>query len=163
ALTGSKVRRYLSSLNHHFSNNSILKSELRILKTLDHCLPVYSPLTYVETVLEILGFNAGTQVKFLHEISIKLLDLVYILHEEIYTKLLLVATGETYRSVNHRHKLAVLASDFMLLASAVIAAAAFVLDEQSSDGIVSHLSNITQIPEADILDFATIVVEKAIQ
>ena len=74
-------------------------------------------------------------MKFLHEISIKLLDLVYILHEEIFTKLLLVATGETYRSVNHRHKLAVLASDFMLLASAVIAAAAFILDEQSSDGV----------------------------
>ena len=55
ALTASKVRRYLSSLNHHFSNNSVLKSELRILKTVDHRLPVYSPLTYVETVLEILG------------------------------------------------------------------------------------------------------------
>ena len=85
------------------------------------------------------------------------------LHEVIYTKLLLVATGETYRSVNHRHKLAILATDFMLLASAVISAAAFIVDEQASDSIVAHLSNITQIPEADILDFATIIVEKAIQ
>ena len=74
-------------------------------------------------------------MKFLHEVSVKLLDLVYILHEEIYTKLLLVATGETYRSPNHRQKLAVLASDFMLLASAVIAAAAFIVDEQASDGV----------------------------
>ncbi|XP_028396796.1 cyclin N-terminal domain-containing protein 1-like [Dendronephthya gigantea] len=163
ALSASKVRRYLSSMNHHFSNNSILKSELRILKTLDHCLPVHTPLTYIETLLEILGFNAGTQVKFLYEISIKLLDLVYILHEEIYTKLLLVATGETRRSAEHRHKLAVLSSDFMLMASAVISAAGFIVDEQASDGIASHLSNITQIPEADILDFATIVVERAIQ
>ena len=84
---------------------------------------------------KLLGFNAGTQVKFLHDVSIKLLDLVYILHEEIYTKLLLVATGETYRSVDHRHKLAVLASDFMLLACAIIAAAAFIVDEQASDGV----------------------------
>ena len=74
-------------------------------------------------------------MKLLHEISIKLLDLVYMLHEEIYTKLLLVATGETYRSANHRHKLAILASDFMLLASAVVAAAAFIIDEQASDGV----------------------------
>lgn len=71
----------------------------------------------------------------LHEISIKLLDLVYMLHEEIYTKLLLVATGETNRSANHRLKLAVLAADFMLLASAVVAAAAFIIDEQASDGV----------------------------
>ena len=87
------------------------------------------------TLFKLSGFNAGTQVKFLHEISIKLLDLVYILHEEIYTKLLLVATGETYRSVNHRHQLAVLASDFMLLACAVISAAGFMVDEQASDGV----------------------------
>ena len=74
-------------------------------------------------------------MKFLHEIGVKLLDLVYMLHQEVYTKLLLVATGETYRSVNHRHKLAVLASDFMLLASAVISAAAFIVDEEASDGV----------------------------
>ena len=82
-----------------------------------------------------IGYNAGTQVKLLHEISVKLLDLVYMLHEEIYTKLLLVATGETHRSADHRQKLAVLASDFMLLATAVVAAAAFILDEQASDGV----------------------------
>lgn len=74
-------------------------------------------------------------MKFLHEISIKLLDLVYVLHEDVYTKLLLVATGETCRSVDHRHRLAVLSSDFMLLASAVITAASFIVDEKASDGV----------------------------
>ena len=29
--------------------------------------------------------------------------------------------------------------------------------------VVVHLSNITQIPEEDILDFATIIVENAVQ
>ncbi|XP_046841186.1 cyclin N-terminal domain-containing protein 1-like [Xenia sp. Carnegie-2017] len=162
-VTTSKIRRYLDSLNRHFSNNSIMKSELRVLKTLGHSLPIYSPLSFLETILEILGFNAGTKVKYVHNISVKLLDLVFILHKEIYSKLLFVAAGETSKSVNYRHKLAVLSSDFMLMASAVIAAASFIIDEQVSDKIVAHLSNITQIPEEDILDFATIIVERATQ
>ena len=88
-----------------------------------------------------IGLNAGTQVKFLYEVSIKLLDLVYILHEEVYKKLLLVATGETSKTENHRQKLAVLSSDFMLLATAVVAASSFIVDEAASDGVcaVSYL------------------------
>lgn len=164
ALTANKVRRYLSSMNHHFTNNSILKSELRILKTLDHCLPMYTPLTYIETILEILGFNSGTQkLKILHEISQKLLELVYILHKEIYIKLCIVATGETYRTTKDKQKLAILASDYMLLATSIIAAASYIIDQLTSNEVVLHLSNITQIPEEDILDFATIIVDKAIE
>lgn len=74
-------------------------------------------------------------MKYVHNISVKLLDLVFILHKEIYSKLLFVAAGETSKSVNYRHKLAVLSSDFMLMASAVIAAASFIIDEQVSDKV----------------------------
>ena len=63
------------------------------------------------------------------------MDLVYILHEQIYVKLLVAATGETYRTTEDRHKLAILASDYMLLATGIIGAASFINDQQTSDEV----------------------------
>lgn len=55
AISPGKARRFLNSIGHRYTTNSILKSEIRVLKTLDYQTLVNSPLTFLETILEILG------------------------------------------------------------------------------------------------------------
>ncbi|XP_032242292.1 cyclin N-terminal domain-containing protein 1 [Nematostella vectensis] len=159
SITPNKARRFLNSISCRYSNASILKSELRILKTLDYSMLVPTPLTFVETILEILGHNdSRAQVKLLHDTSIKVLDVVYLKHHEIYNKLCMTATGEKGTS-GDRQKLAVLASDHMLLAVSAISTASYLTDKSSSDMVIEQLSQITQISKEDILDFANIILE----
>lgn len=70
-------------------------------------------------------------MKLLHEASVKLLDIVYLKYEEIYSKLCMAATGEN--CINDRQKLSVLANDLMLLAVSVIGAASYIVNQTTSD------------------------------
>lgn len=157
-VTPTKGQRFLNSIGHCYTLGSMVKSELRILKTLDYHILITTPLTFLETILEILGHNdSRSQVKLLHDASVKLLDIVYLKYEEIYSKLCMAATGET--CINDRQKLSVLANDLMLLAVSVIGAASFIVNQGTSDMVVEQLGRITQIPVDDVLDFATIIIE----
>ena len=63
-VTISKARRFLNEGGHHYTQDSILQSELRILKTLNFHVTDPSTLVYIETILEILG-KLAKQIKFL--------------------------------------------------------------------------------------------------
>lgn len=71
-------------------------------------------------------------MKVLHDISMKVLDIVHLQHYELYTKLCMAATGEKCTKED-RQKLAVLASDNMLMAVSVIGGASYIVDQSTSD------------------------------
>lgn len=54
-VTARKAWNTLNEFGHRYTNDSILQSELRVLKTLDYKVMLPSPLLYIETLLEILG------------------------------------------------------------------------------------------------------------
>lgn len=47
--------RFLNSVGHSVSKQTVLESELMVLKGLEFRLNSPNPLTYVETLLEVLG------------------------------------------------------------------------------------------------------------
>ncbi|WAR14090.1 CNTD1-like protein, partial [Mya arenaria] len=51
-LSPAKARRYLQEAGHRYNTESILQSELRVLKTLNFKVALPSPLVYMEAVLE---------------------------------------------------------------------------------------------------------------
>ncbi|KAL9981194.1 hypothetical protein ACROYT_G009865 [Oculina patagonica] len=162
AITPSKGQRFLNSIGHCYTLGSIVKSELRILQTLDYHILITTPLTFLETILEILGHNdSRAQVKLLHDASVKVLDIVYLKFEKIYTKLCMAATGENCIK-DGRQNLSVLTNDLMLLAVSVIGAASYIVNQATSDMVVEQLGLITQIPVDDVLDFATIIIENTL-
>nr|XP_058944021.1 cyclin N-terminal domain-containing protein 1-like [Pocillopora verrucosa] len=162
AITPSKGQRFLNSIGHCYTLGSIVKSELRILQTLDYHILITTPLTFLETILEILGHNdTQAQVKLLHDASVKLLDIVYLKFEEIYSKLCMAATGESCVK-DGRQSLAIISSDLMLLAVSVIGAASYIVNQTTSDMVIEQLGLITQIPVDDVLDFATIIIENTL-
>ena len=76
--------------------------------------------------------DSKAQVKLLHEAGVKILDIVYLKHHEIYSQLCTTATGEQCCKED-RHKLAIISSDLMLLAVAIIGAAAYIINQSTSD------------------------------
>ncbi|XP_065663425.1 cyclin N-terminal domain-containing protein 1 isoform X2 [Hydra vulgaris] len=154
ALSPLKVKNFLTNSDLHFSIECVIRSEMRVLKTLDFRLPFISPLTYVEMLLEVLRRNCpGLPATVIHDVTVKLLDVVYIERDVIY-KLLGNATG-----VDIDIKLA---NDNFLLATSIIVAAAYIVDSESSDSFIEQMSLITTIKEADIIIFSTVLVKVAL-
>ncbi|RMZ93842.1 Cyclin N-terminal domain-containing 1 [Brachionus plicatilis] len=84
----SSIQDLLIELGYKFSFESILNSELRVLKYLDFRLNILTPYNVVETLLEILGHNLkNSQPKALYIISIRLLESFYFCKEQIYKRL----------------------------------------------------------------------------
>ena len=71
-------------------------------------------------------------MKLLHDASVKVLDIVYLKFEEIYSKLCMAATGENCIK-DSRQNLSVLTNDLMLLAVSVIGAASYIVNQATSD------------------------------
>ncbi|XP_033628956.1 cyclin N-terminal domain-containing protein 1-like [Asterias rubens] len=159
-LTCRKCSRFLLDSGLGCTSTTILKTELTVLKTLDYRVYGLSPLTYIETLLEIMGHNdETTSIKILHEISLKVMDLAYLRRNIVYEKLFQVATCESTGYQEDRERFALVEHDAMFFASAIIGAASYVIDKNSSDKVISHVGRITCTPVTDILQFATILVE----
>lgn len=54
-IINSQIRNFLSEFDLNYSTESILQSEIRILKTLNYEVSTASPVTSLEIILEILG------------------------------------------------------------------------------------------------------------
>lgn len=55
----STIRDFLRKLGHCYSHESVVNSELRVLKTLDYKINIDSPLLYIETLLNLLSINTN--------------------------------------------------------------------------------------------------------
>ncbi|XP_013417816.2 cyclin N-terminal domain-containing protein 1-like [Lingula anatina] len=160
-----RVKKFLQEfVNQRYSADSIMQSELRILKALEYKVMISSPLLYVETLLEVLGHTEpDLSVKVYHGVGLKVMDLVYIQRREIYDLLFLTALEQDTISETDRNKCISLEYDMFLLSSSVISAASYVVDQTNTDKVIDHLSQITKIPTSDILDFATVIVQHILQ
>ncbi|KAI0227109.1 Cyclin N-terminal domain-containing protein 1 [Lamellibrachia satsuma] len=163
-VTARKAWNTLNEFGHRYTNDSILQSELRVLKTLDYKVMLPSPLLYIETLLEILGHNdSSAEVKMYHGVCLKVLDVVYMWRRDIYKKLFQLATGRFETSTKERAKFATVEQDYMLLAVAVIASTSYILNQTLTHRVIKNLSQITRIPNDDILDFATVIVQMIVE
>ncbi|XP_057294973.1 cyclin N-terminal domain-containing protein 1-like [Hydractinia symbiolongicarpus] len=154
ALTASKVKRFLSSCGLQYSVTSVVKSEMRVLRTIDYRMCITTPLTYVEMLLEVLRRNCpGLEASLVHSVTVKVLDVAYMQNFYIY-QLLCESAGVEFDMK--------LSADMLLLATCSIVTAAYVIDSESNDKLIEQMSLITCIEEADIIMFATILVKVAL-
>ncbi|OWF56034.1 cyclin N-terminal domain-containing protein 1-like isoform X2 [Mizuhopecten yessoensis] len=158
-VSASKARRFLRDYcGHRYTADGILQSELRVLKTLNYNVTVPSTLTYIETLLEILGYNDHeADVKVYHAVAMQVLTVVYIRYSEVYKRLFEV-TGLSPQCTDRKKYMAVKA-DKMLLAASVIVSSVYLADQLLSDRITDQLSRITHIPCDDIIDLTSVIVQ----
>ncbi|XP_041478240.1 cyclin N-terminal domain-containing protein 1-like [Lytechinus variegatus] len=158
-VTCRRCAELLQDKGHRYQTSKVLTSELLVMKTLDYKLHVSSPLSYIETLLEIMGYNdPDTPVKLLHDTCLKILDVVYIKRKLVYSRLLQLAIGDSPVNSQTRSKFAPVENDCMLLATANIGAASYFIDMNSTQMINSHLARITHIPVDDIIDFSSTII-----
>nr|XP_002735714.2 PREDICTED: cyclin N-terminal domain-containing protein 1-like [Saccoglossus kowalevskii] len=163
-VTIRKCNNFLSQSGRNYTNESIMLSELSILKALDFKVSSTSALTYIEALLEILGHNdTMTNVKVLHDTCLHILEMTYIQRQSVYEKLCCIATGNAEVCHEERVKFRTVEQDMMLLSVAIIGAATYVTEQKMLDRVLDNLGKITRIPMEDIVDFSTILVEEALQ
>ncbi|KAK7497955.1 hypothetical protein BaRGS_00010826 [Batillaria attramentaria] len=161
-ITVARAKRFLLEVGHNYSSNSILQSELRVLKTLDFRVTVLSPLDYVETLLQVLAHNTVSldlPVAVYQSVSVKLLTVLYLRCEHLYTSLLRMSTHAGFSS-QLRCRVSEVQADKLLMGASVIAASVYIADQQHTDTVITHLHRITQVAREDIEEFVTSLVHE---
>ncbi|KAM4623489.1 cyclin N-terminal domain-containing protein 1 [Polymixia lowei] len=147
--------QFLHSMGHRVSKQTLLESELMILKSLEFRLTAPNPLTYVEILLEVLGHNdSSTPVERLDQLCRHILQFTCLERTAIYHSLLMTTTQCLSPSREQREKFLTVTEDYMLLGVGIIAVATYILNISKWEQVVEELSHITGISRTSIMDFA---------
>uniref|UniRef100_A0A3Q1HI60 Cyclin N-terminal domain containing 1 n=1 Tax=Anabas testudineus TaxID=64144 RepID=A0A3Q1HI60_ANATE len=137
---------FLHSVGHRVSKQTLLETELMILKGLEFRINAPNPLTYVEILLEVLGHNEPSiPVEELCDLCRHVLRFVSLQKAAIYDALLKTTTQCVSPSREQRERFVTVTEDYMLLGVGVITVAAFI--------VLDELSHITGISRRSIGDF----------
>ncbi|XP_023692798.2 cyclin N-terminal domain-containing protein 1 [Paramormyrops kingsleyae] len=157
-IDSSTAVNFLHSMGFSCSKKTLLEFELLILGTLEFCINVPNPLTYVETLLEALNYNATMlSIPNLYTLCKRVLQFVYLQRSPIYHSLLVATTGCPSPCQEQRVKFVSVKEDYMLLGVGVIATGAFILNFAIWTEVVEELCHITGISARSIMDFTHII------
>ncbi|XP_040922693.1 cyclin N-terminal domain-containing protein 1 [Toxotes jaculatrix] len=153
-ISNNTAVRFLRLVGYSVSKQTLLESELMILKGLEFRLNVPNPLTYVEILLEVLAHNEPSiPVERLYGLCTHVLQFVSLERTAIYDTLLKITTQCVSPSREQREKFVTVTEDCMLLGVAVIAVATFIFYVRKWEQVVRELSHITGISRKSISDF----------
>lgn len=160
-VTLNRARSFLTSCGFRYAATSIVQSEIRVLKTLEYKVHQPTPLEFIEVLLgSLVHNNKSVPAKHLHALSLKVLDVFYLRRRQIHSKLEQLSSSCEEKRTPPDITMAAVEADKMLLASAIITAAAFILGQSQTKLISSKLSQITCIVSEDIITFASILLEE---
>jgi len=158
AVHPSKVKRYLSACNLHYSMSSVNKSEMRVLTTVNYQLPLTTPIVHIEMLLEVFKRNCdGVNVDIILKAAINILDVSYISRTRLKDLLRYASTDDGEETLKRR-----CVSNHFLLAACVIVAASYVIDSSTNDTVIEQIALITCLDESDIIIYSTILVRLAL-
>ncbi|XP_071528071.1 cyclin N-terminal domain-containing protein 1-like [Panulirus ornatus] len=174
-LTSLMVQKCLKQMDVNFHTSLINRSERRVLEQLDsRCHRNSSLLVYIGVVISVVGLWEGDGANFtdkikkgsiqpvspedLFEMSVSLLDMVYLNHEKVYQELYTSLTGLPSIPNKHKAAFAHVIADRMLLAGSVVASAALVLGGQEvCAAVVSSITTHIHTPCKDIITLASCI------
>ncbi|XP_075701593.1 cyclin N-terminal domain-containing protein 1 isoform X2 [Rhinoderma darwinii] len=155
--------QFLRSAGYSYKREDLLRSELTVLKTLHFRVNIHSPFTYVETLLEVLGHNGcSLRLKEVHEMCVMVLDLVYLLRTPIYEAVLKVSVDLSTPTSLQRSKFLSVKEDQMLLSTGIISASTFIINQDSWNQVMEHLSNITGITVNSVFDMCSAILKHCV-
>ncbi|XP_073537243.1 cyclin N-terminal domain-containing protein 1 [Phyllobates terribilis] len=157
------VLQFLRSADYSYKREDVLRSELTVLKTLNFRINIHSPFTYVEMLLEVLDYNGcSLRLKDMHEICVMVLDLVYLLRTPMYDAVLKASMDFSTPTSLHRSKFLSVKEDQMLLGTGVISASTFIINPDSWNQVLDHLSNITGISVNSVFDMCSAIMKHCV-
>ncbi|XP_028332652.1 cyclin N-terminal domain-containing protein 1 [Gouania willdenowi] len=156
--------RLLYSLGHSVTKQGVLELELMVLKGLEFRLDFPNPLTYVETLLEVLRHNEPcVPVQLLYHQCRHVLLFITLQRKAFYESLLITSlqtsSSSSSPSQKQREKFVTVTEDYMLLGVGVISVSAFILCFRMWQQVVAELSHMTGITKRSITDFTFVTVK----
>ncbi|CDW55732.1 hypothetical protein TTRE_0000400501 [Trichuris trichiura] len=150
-LNVSSVKNFLQCMGHCYTEEQILKSELRVLKTLDYDVNVQSPLTYVDILLKLVAADVELfDLQSIYDVCLDILSFVFMKRDDIYDSILL----DPISGQERKHQIAVLEVDYMLLACGVITSAVELNRDQCNEhSILLSLSKRSSIAVEEMTHF----------
>ncbi|XP_062594226.1 cyclin N-terminal domain-containing protein 1-like isoform X1 [Saccostrea cucullata] len=156
----NRAKRFLCTCGYRYASESLLQSELRVLKTLKFQVTEPTPIVFIETLLEILGCNnTKAEVKTYYYVALKLLDLLYLKYHTFYKILFEVTSSSKIHSKEQKREFSKVKADQLLLATAVISCSVYMVQEDKADEMIKELYRITRISKNDIEDFASVLIQ----
>ncbi|PSN40472.1 hypothetical protein C0J52_11609 [Blattella germanica] len=138
-ITSKMVSDFLKKIGYNFTLQSIVLSERRVFRTIEY---------------KVKNLN----LDILYSVSISVLDVAYIQHNEIFVKLFHRVTGRWDRTPKERLNFFAVECDNIFLACAVVACAANILEGNLAT-IMHTLQQESQLPLQDIEELSTIIKE----
>ncbi|WKX93681.1 hypothetical protein Q1695_011163 [Nippostrongylus brasiliensis] len=161
SLSSKQVCSCLRSLGMAYTQRAALKSELRILKTLDFSLP-HSPLVYSEALLRsAVASWPQVDIHSIWEHTLLFMDIVFLHHEQVYHVVLQNALKDPrLLATIPRIDVERVKADWMLLGAATVSAAVIcTLSAELSEQMTPELAKLSGTPRDDISQMAAAIIQ----
>uniref|UniRef100_A0A0N5CEG8 Cyclin N-terminal domain-containing protein n=1 Tax=Strongyloides papillosus TaxID=174720 RepID=A0A0N5CEG8_STREA len=164
-LSPGYTARCLKTFGHLYTKDAILKSELKVITTVEFKLwDRENPLVYVETLLAVLCSRCiflETKMELFYKKCIFVMDYVILNIQDIFNFVLMENFNRTVANIEQL-RFNRLLSDWLLWISSVIHIASLTMGytESQSKDIVNILSTITKTPVNDIEKFSNAILKK---
>ncbi|XP_015781679.1 uncharacterized protein LOC107359662 [Tetranychus urticae] len=146
----------MKSYGQKYSKNAILRSEIRVLKTVD--FKVDRCLLYAICPLLILTLShnePNLDAKLFYSILHKIMDYYYLAKSDIFKRLFEVLSRQSVS----KSQFVSLMNNTMLIGSAIVAAAPMLVNEKDAPQVLTDLAFITCYDEKDICTIRDVILE----
>ncbi|XP_012270571.1 uncharacterized protein LOC105694460 isoform X2 [Orussus abietinus] len=145
-----------------YTHNMIFNSEFKVFKTVGFQIPLFTPLHYIEVLLAATDL---TQTPEIFNISIHLLDLAFLQHEQLYTHLQMNVHGRISMTYLDKKNYAALETNMLFLSASIVLGSTFFLclEKKAIKNLVLKLSNLIEIQVQDILDMGNLLFSMVVQ
>uniref|UniRef100_A0AAF5Q3J9 Cyclin N-terminal domain-containing protein n=1 Tax=Wuchereria bancrofti TaxID=6293 RepID=A0AAF5Q3J9_WUCBA len=164
SLSVQTVKLCLKTLGFAYTEESVVRSELRVLSMIDwepayHC----TPLVYIESLFKILivetKWGQNVEASDYWQYILLVLDCVFIHWDDVYNRMMGNVLGPSAEIIT-REQMCRVQADWFLLACGVIVTAACCIDGmQAADEVTNELHHLSNIPLADITDMSVAIIE----
>ena len=164
-VTNAMAIKFLDLSGHRYTPDTLLKSEIRILKTIKFnigSLPIVLP--YVCAFADLISKKKACILnQEVLDSSLKLLFCFYSCSHKVYERYLEDAVNKNYSEARLNQELILMSKDLVFLSCGVIASASYICMKQNSDIAIKALSEVASIPEDAIAKFSFIIMEETLQ
>ncbi|XP_075213835.1 cyclin N-terminal domain-containing protein 1-like [Lycorma delicatula] len=155
-----KIQEFLHKIGSIFSVKTILASEMRVYRMLDYKLCFPKVLTYTDLLIELIDLPGNVDKKWLHKFSLKVIDVTYLFHQEIFYKLFYYSTGRWEKTYEERKQFMETECNNSFLAAAIVTTTMTFLQPDCHailNQIAIELNKLTDVPSDDIIALASII------
>uniref|UniRef100_A0A0N5AKZ8 Cyclin N-terminal domain-containing protein n=1 Tax=Syphacia muris TaxID=451379 RepID=A0A0N5AKZ8_9BILA len=166
SLSRKAVQVCLKSIGYAYTEDAVMKSELRLLSSLNWNLyHLCMPTVYLETLLKLLieRLNVRGDTNNYWQYALLVMDCVFLFWDDIFKRMLSNVLGIPTKNIS-KERYCRVEADWILLSTGIIATAVSCSGGmEAADKVIVHLQNICGTPLSDITDMCVAIMESVLE